>query len=581
MQNSDSVYYLQDSDFLFKHKILTLLIIRNIYLTYPLIKSGDLLASVKRALLSVSDKKGIVDFAKALVDMDIEITSTGGTSSALRDAGITVRDVFEITGFPEIMDGRVKTLHPRIHGGLLCLRDNSEHVAQAQQQDIQFIDLVAVNLYPFSETVAKKDVTLEEAIENIDIGGPTLVRASAKNYKHVTIITDPDDYSRIIAELQANGKIALSTNEELAVKAFRHTADYDAAIDTYLSRELGGEDILRLKYTSGQTLRYGENWHQWAKFYKEPGVEGAALSKAVQHHGKDMSYNNYVDTDNAMQTVLELGDEPAACVVKHNNPCGLATGDTLCNALSAAWDGDPVSAFGSIICMNHTIDLKTAQFMKGRFIEVVLAPDFEPDALEFLKLKSKDLRILELPGMRQGIKVESKLTNILGGMLLQSRNTGLFEKWDVVTEHPFPESKLGLAEFSMLACKRTKSNSVIIAWEYSPGRYMVLGMGAGQPNRVDSIRKLAVTKARENLEIIYKREKPDVPFELYLKNVMSETVLSSDAFFPFDDSIIHSSEHDIRYIVSPGGSIRDDEVIATADRLGVSLAFTGMRHFNH
>jgi len=539
------------------------------------------LVSVKRALLSVSDKTGIVDFAKALVDMDVEIISTGGTARSLREAGITVRDVSDITDFPEMMDGRVKTLHPRIHGGLLCLRDNSKHVAQAQQHDIQFIDLVAVNLYPFSETVAKKDVTLEEAIENIDIGGPTLVRASAKNYKYVTIITDPDDYSHIIAELQADSEVSLSTKEALAVKAFRHTADYDAAIDTYLSRELGGEDILRLKYTSGQTLRYGENWHQWAKFYKDPGVEGAALSKAVQHHGKEMSYNNYVDTDNAMQTILELGDDPAACVVKHNNPCGLATGSTLHDALSAAWDGDPVSAFGSIICMNHTIDLKTAQFMKGRFVEVVLAPGFEPDAMEFLKQKSKDLRILELPGMRQGIKVESKLTNIVGGMLQQSRNIGVFEKWDVVTEHPFPESKLGLAEFSMVACKRTKSNSVIVAGEYSPGRYMVLGMGAGQPNRVDSIRKLAVTKARENLEIIYEREKPDVPFEQYLKNVMSETVLSSDAFFPFDDSIIHSSEHDIRYIVSPGGSIRDDEVIATANRLGVSLAFTGMRHFNH
>lgn len=539
------------------------------------------MVSVSRALLSVSDKSGIVDFAKALTELGIEIISTGGTARSLKDAGIPVRDVSDITGFPEMMDGRVKTLHPRVHGGLLCLRDNAEHLSQVQEQEIGLIDLVAVNLYPFRETVAKPDVTLGEAIENIDIGGPTLIRASAKNYRHVAVITDPADYSSIIDELQSGGEVSLSTKEGLAVKAFRHTADYDAAIDTYLSRELAGEDILRLKYTTGRELRYGENWHQWARFYKEEGVEGAALSKAVQHHGKEMSYNNYVDTDNAMQTVLEIDGVPAACVVKHNNPCGLATGDTLRDALSAAWDGDPISAFGSIICFNRTVDLETAQFTKGRFVEVVLAPGFEPDAMEFLKDKSKDLRILELPEMDEGIRIESRLTNVLGGMLQQSRDIGVFEKWDVVTEHRFPESKRGLAEFSMAACKRTKSNSVIVAWEYSPGSYMVLGMGAGQPNRVDSIRKLAVTKARENLELIYEREKPGLPFEQYLKDVMSECVLSSDAFFPFDDSIIHSAEHHIRYIVSPGGSIRDAEVIATANRLGVSLVFTGMRHFNH
>ncbi|MDF1557633.1 MAG: bifunctional phosphoribosylaminoimidazolecarboxamide formyltransferase/IMP cyclohydrolase [ANME-2 cluster archaeon] len=536
---------------------------------------------MKRALLSVSDKDGIVDFAKALTDMDVEIISTGGTARALRDAGITVMDVSDITDFPEMMDGRVKTLHPRIHAGLLCLRDNSEHVAQAEQQDIECIDLVAVNLYPFRQTVAKEDVTLEDAIENIDIGGPTLVRASAKNFKHVVIVTDPADYQSVISELYKDRKVSLSTRQQLAVKAFRHTADYDSAIDTYLSKQLAGEDVLRLKFVSGKTLRYGENWHQWAKFYLASDMEGASLSKAVQQHGKEMSYNNYVDSDNAMQTILELQCVPAACVVKHNNPCGLATGDTLRSALSAAWDGDPVSAFGSIICLNRTVDLDTAMFMKGKFVEVILAPGFEPNALEFLKEKSKDIRLLELPEMDEGIKVESRFTHIMGGMLQQSRDIGLFEKWDVVTEHDFPESKRGLAEFSMAACKRTKSNSVIIAWEYSKGRYMVLGMGAGQPNRVDSIRKLAITKARENLEVIYEKEKTDIPFDDYVKDVMSECVLSSDAFFPFDDSIIHSAEHNLQYIVSPGGSIRDEEVIATANRLGVSLVFTGMRHFNH
>lgn len=539
------------------------------------------MASVKRALLSVSDKTGIVDFAQALADIGIEIISTGGTARTLRDAGMTVMDVSDITGFPEMMDGRVKTLHPKIHGGLLCLRDNSEHMAQAQQYDISCIDLVAVNLYPFRETIADNEVNLEEAIENIDIGGPTLVRASAKNYKHIAIVTDPSDYQTIVAELRAGREVSTSTMEKLAVKAFRHTADYDSAIDTYLSKQLAGEDILRLKFVSGKKLRYGENWHQWATFFSQPDVEGASLSKAVQHHGKEMSYNNYVDADNAMQTIMELQDVPAACVVKHNNPCGLATGDTLRDALSAAWDGDPVSAFGSIICFNRTVDLDTAMFMKGKFVELILAPGFEPDALEYLKEKSKGIRILELPEMDQGIRVKSRFTHIMGGMLEQSRDIGVFDKWDVVGEHDFPESKRSLAKFSMIACKRTKSNAVIIAREYAKGRYMVLGMGAGQPNRVDSIRKLAVTKARENLEVIYEKEKPGVPFDDYVKDVMSECVLSSDAFFPFDDSIIHSAEYNIRYIVSPGGSIRDDEVIATANRLNVSLVFTGMRHFNH
>lgn len=539
------------------------------------------MARIKQALLSVSDKTGITDFAKALNNLGIEIISTGGTKSTLKDSQIPVKDVSKVTGFPEMMDGRVKTLHPKIHAGLLCLRENKEHIKQAQEQNIELIDLVAVNLYPFQETITKKDVSLKDAIENIDIGGPTLIRASAKNYPHVVIITDPEDYSMIVNELKAHNEISLSIREQLAVKAFRHTANYDAIIDTYLSKQLMDEDILRLLFTQGNTLRYGENWHQWAKFYKEPGVEGASLSSAVQHNGKEMSYNNYVDTDNAMQTILELGDEPSVCVVKHNNPCGLATGDTLVEALSAAWDGDPISAFGSIICLNKDVDITTAKFMKGKFIEVILAPGYEPEALEFLQQKSKDLRIIEMPQMRQGIKVKRKLTYIMGGMLSQSRDIGIYDKWEVVSEHPFPESKRGLAEFSMTACKRTKSNSVIITREYEKHKYMVLGMGAGQPNRVDSIRKLAVTKAKENLELIHEREKLKIPFDQYMKNIMSECVLSSDAFFPFDDSIIHSAEHNIRYIISPGGSIRDNEVIATANKLGISLVFTGMRHFNH
>jgi phosphoribosylaminoimidazolecarboxamide formyltransferase/IMP cyclohydrolase len=500
----------------------------------------------------------------------------------LRDAGIDTTDVSEITGFPEMMGGRVKTLHPHIHGGLLCMRDNPEHMQDAEKLSIELIDMVVVNLYPFEITVSKQDVNLAEAIENIDIGGPTLLRAAAKNYSDVTVVCDPDDYGHVLKELRSTGVTSLPTRERLAVKAFRHTADYDGTIDTYLSSTLLGEEVLRLKFTEGVKLRYGENWHQEAMYYREPGVSGPSLSACRQLHGKELSYNNYVDADNALQTVKELGgDKPAAVIVKHNNPCGLATGDSLHQALKAAWDGDPVSAFGSIICTNTIFDLKAAEYLKGKFVEIILAPGFEHDALEFLKNKSKDLRLLELPELDEPFGVEHTCKYVVGGMLRQSRNIGLYDKWECVTEHPFPEEKKALAEFCIAACKSTKSNAVNLAYEYADGCYMMLAMGAGQPNRVDSIRKLAATKARENLEIIHAREHPDEDLEEYRRRVLSECVMVSDAFFPFDDSIIHSAEHNIRYIVSPGGSIRDAEVIATANRLGVSLVFTGMRHFLH
>ncbi|MBW6471228.1 MAG: bifunctional phosphoribosylaminoimidazolecarboxamide formyltransferase/IMP cyclohydrolase [Methanosarcinaceae archaeon] len=537
---------------------------------------------IKRALLSVSDKTGIVDLARGLAKLGIEIISTGGTAKILRDADIEVIDVSEVTGFPEMMGGRVKTLHPRIHGGLLCVRDNSVHVEEAERENIELIDMVIVNLYPFEITISKKGVALDEAIENIDIGGPTLIRAAAKNYTAVTILCDPEDYGHVLKELRSSGVVSEKTRQELAVKAFRHTADYDSTIDTYLSKVLLGEDVMRLKFTEGKTLRYGENWHQDAKFYKEPGVRGPSLANAKQLHGKELSYNNYVDADNALQTIKELGhDKPAVAIVKHNNPCGLATGNTLLAALGTAWDGDPVSAFGSIVCTNTVFDLEAAEFLKGRFVEIILAPGFEYDALEYLKKKSADLRLLELPEFNDAFEVDHTYKYVVGGLLKQSRNIGIYEKWDIVTETIFPEEKRQLAEFSLYACKSTKSNSVTLAYEYEKGCFMLLAMGAGQPNRVDSIRKLAVTKARENLKIIYEREGSDVPFEEYCDKVFSECVMASDAFFPFDDSIIYADESNIKFIVSPGGSIRDNEVIATANRFGVSLVFTGMRHFLH
>jgi phosphoribosylaminoimidazolecarboxamide formyltransferase/IMP cyclohydrolase len=537
---------------------------------------------VKRALLSVSDKTGIAEFARGLESLGVKIISTGGTAKILRDAGIEVTDVSEVTGCPEMMGGRVKTLHPRIHGGLLCLRDSKEQMAEAVKEDISLIDMVAVNLYPFEKTVSKEGVELEEAIEDIDIGGPTLLRSAAKNYRSVIVVSDPSDYGHVLKELRSSGIVSDSTRAALAVKAFRHTSDYDSAIDTYLSRTLLGEEVLRLKFNDGVKLRYGENWHQKAYFYKEPQIEGPCLAKALQLHGKELSYNNYVDADNALQTVKELGNaSPAVAIVKHNNPCGLATGGTLLQALKAAWDGDPISAYGSIICTNEIFDLESATFLNGKFVEIILATDFKPDALEYLKNKSENLRLLKLPELKDVFGTEYTYKYIIGGMLKQSRDIGLYEKWESVTDIPYPENKRFLSEFCLKACKATKSNAVILAHEYEPGFFMVLAMGAGQPNRVDSIRKLAATKAVENLRIIYERDKPDIPFEDYCRKIMSECVMASDAFFPFDDSIIHAAENNIRYIVSPGGSIRDGEVIDTANRLGVIMVFTGMRHFLH
>ncbi|MBO4302875.1 bifunctional phosphoribosylaminoimidazolecarboxamide formyltransferase/IMP cyclohydrolase [Methanosarcinaceae archaeon] len=539
---------------------------------------------VKRALISVSDKTGVTCFAQCLLKAGYEILSTGGTAKALRDAGIDVTDVSEVTGFPEMMNGRVKTLHPRIHGALLGLRDNPDHVRQAKENNIEFIDIVAVNLYPFRETVAKPDVTIAEAVENIDIGGPSMLRSAAKNFRSVAVICDPADYEKVLSEIEASGSVSEPTRERLAVKAFRHTADYDAAIDTYLSRALLDEKVKRLSFVGGTKLRYGENWHQEATYYRAPETSGPAVSQSVQLHGKELSYNNYVDMDTAFFTVKSLeavGDVPCAAIVKHNNPCGIATGKTLAQALSRAWSGDPVSAFGSIICVNRPMDIEAAKVLEGRFVEIIIAPSYDADALEYLKNKSANLRILELADFGRPLSSEPSYKYLDGGLLEQTRDIGVFEKWDLVTKEPFPDSKKNLAAFAMIACKCLKSNTITLGWEYEPGCYMMIGMGVGQPNRVDSIKKLGVTKTRENLQLLYEAEKPDVDFETYCRNVFSECVLASDAFFPFDDSVIAAHEADIKYVVSPGGSVRDNEVIATADRLGVSLIFTGMRHFLH
>jgi phosphoribosylaminoimidazolecarboxamide formyltransferase/IMP cyclohydrolase len=539
----------------------------------------------KRALISVSDKTGVAEFSKTLTENGFEIISTGGTATLLKKEGIAVKDVSEITGFPEMMDGRVKTLHPKVHGALLYLRGNSGHVKQAEENGIHPIDMVVVNLYPFKETIAKDGVTLEDAIENIDIGGPSMLRSGAKNFKSVTVVCDPKDYAAVSEELKITGEISFELKKRLAVKAFRHTADYDSAIDTYLSKVLLNEKVKRFSFTDGEKLRYGENWHQEATYYKDFTGCGPNISNAKQLHGKELSYNNYIDIDNALLTLKDLNSEnPSVVIVKHNNPCGLATGKTLKDAFLAAWDGDPISAFGSIVCVNRVFDAETAKLLDKKFIEIIVAPGFEPDALEILKKKSETLRLLELTGFDQPFDGKYVYKHVTGGLLEQTRDVGLFEKWDLVTKTGFPDSKKGLSDFAMSSCKCIKSNSISIAYEYEPGFYMLLGMGAGQPNRVDSIGKLAAPKAKNNLKEMYVRNEAlqkEMTYEEYVDRVFSECVMASDAFFPFDDSVVYAHEAGLRYVLSPGGSIRDDEVIATADRLGMAMIFTGMRHFLH
>ncbi|MBW8887473.1 MAG: bifunctional phosphoribosylaminoimidazolecarboxamide formyltransferase/IMP cyclohydrolase [Fibrobacteres bacterium] len=535
----------------------------------------------KTALLSVSDKSGLLEFAQGLHGLGVRILSTGGTLKFLKENGIPVVAVSDYTGSPEILDGRVKTLHPKIHGGLLGVRDNEEHKRQMQANGIEPIDIVAVNLYPFRETVAKPDVKLEEAIENIDIGGPAMLRSSAKNYRFVTVVCDPADYTRVLNELKAEGETSPATREALALKVFRHTADYDSAIDEYLSATLAKSPSLRLSFVEGRALRYGENDHQKAMFFLEKDARTGKepnIGSARQLHGKELSYNNLVDADAALESARELHAEPAVTIIKHMNPCGYATGKTLAEAFEAAWEGDPVSAFGSVIAVTRTVDLATAEKLKGRFVELLIAPGFAPDALDFLQKKSKDIRLLDI-GRLEPAHDRKVYKHILGGMLVQDRDVELNRKWEQPTKSKLPESMQALALFTWKACKHVKSNAIVIGHEYAPGRYTLVGMGPGQPNRIDSNLKLCQPRARENLKREAERlgREPDA----YVKEALAKCVMASDAFFPFDDNVVAAHEGGILHIVQPGGSLRDTDVIATADRLGVSLTFTGTRHFRH
>ncbi len=540
---------------------------------------------IERALLSVSDKTGIVDFARTLVEMEVEILSTGGTARALREAGLPVKDISDFTGFPEMLDGRVKTLHPNVHAGLLFLRDQEDHVETMQAHDLQSIDLVCVNLYPFEQTVAKPDVTFEDAIENIDIGGPTMLRSAAKNMKFVTVVCDPADYNRVLKAMDDNaGHTTETMRKELGQKVFARVAAYNAAIAGYLAgqEDISGSNPFVMAYGDGETLRYGENPHQAATFYRDPVATEACIAHCEVLHGKEMSYNNYVDGDAALEAVKELSDVPAVSIIKHTNPCGYATGETLAEAFEAAWAGDPVSAFGSVIAVTRPVDLATAQKLQGRFVEVLIAPDYEPDALDFLVNKSKQLRILKLKQPMGPAGAGMAVRQINGGMLVQGRDIDLMAETKSPTKRAFPESKGKLAEFGMKACKHVKSNAIILVREHTPGAYSVLGMGAGQPNRVDAVRKLALTKARENIKLLFEANPPDgVTEEAFAQQILAETVLISDAFFPFPDNVHNAAEAGIRYIVEPGGSKRDNEVIAACDEHDIAMLFTGMRHFRH
>jgi len=509
------------------------------------------LRRIRRALISVSDKTGIVDLARELARFNVEIISTGGTSKALRDAGLSVRDISEITGFPEMMDGRVKTLHPRVHGGLLALRDNEEHVAAMKQHEIQPIDLVVVNLYPFAETISREGVTREEAIEQIDIGGPAMIRSAAKNARDVAVVVSSDEYTSIVDELNENdGALSINTRNRLAQKAFAHTAQYDLMVSSYLG---GTSDSLpdRLSWTMNKIgdLRYGENPHQKAGLYRTSTSGGIANADVLS--GKEMSFNNYVDAEAAWQLVCDF-EETACAIIKHTNPAGVGLGHSPAEAYQKALATDPVSAFGGIVAFNCTVDAAAAQEATKIFTEVVIAPDYDPEALEVLRTK-KNLRVIRM-AMRRDEGIEFK--QIGGGMLVQTADDHKLdaEQLKVVTTRKPSDEEIRALLFAWTVCKHTKSNAIVYARDEQ-----TVGVGAGQMSRVDSV-KIGAMRAQ-------------LP--------VTGSVLASDAFFPFRDGIDEAAKHGITAVIQPGGSVRDDEVIAAANEHGLAMVFTGVRHFKH
>jgi phosphoribosylaminoimidazolecarboxamide formyltransferase / IMP cyclohydrolase len=543
------------------------------------------LRKIRRALVSVSDKTGLVEFARELRRFDVELISTGGTAKALREAGLEVRDVSDLTGFPEMMDGRVKTLHPRIHGGLLALRDNAEHVAAMSEHGIEPIDMVVVNLYPFEQTIAREGVTLEEAIEQIDIGGPAMIRSAAKNWRDVAVIVEAGEYTGVVVEMRHNeGALSLATRARLVQQAFRRTAAYDSAISEYLDSNLAwssgseegmGHSFIQKEFLKTDatispgdvndspmfsqaefslhkkfSLRYGENPHQRAALYDMGEDGGVAQAEVIS--GKEMSFNNYIDADAAWQLVCDF-DETACAIIKHMNPAGVGTGAFVEESYRRALATDPVSAFGGIVAFNQRVDAAAARALTEIFTEVIIAPDYDEAALEVLRAK-KNLRVLRAGETQRAEGLEYK--TITGGMLLQTRDTHRLTQGDlkIVTKRAPTDEEVRALLFAWTVCKHTKSNAIVYARDGQ-----TVGVGAGQMSRVDSV-KLGASRAQ--LEV-------------------KGSVLASDAFFPFRDGVDEAALHGITAIIQPGGSIRDQEVIDAADEHNLAMVFTGVRHFKH
>ena len=530
-------------------------------------KTNDL-TKINRAIVSVSDKTGLTEFAQKLQAAGVEIFSTGGTRRHLQDSGIPVTDVAEYTGFPEMMDGRVKTLHPKIFAGILNRRDNTEDQSSMQEHSILGFDLVVVNLYPFRETIAKPDVTEAEATEQIDIGGPSLVRAAAKNHRFVTIVTAANQYDDVIAELEEFGGTRLELRKRLMAEAFQHTADYDITIANYFdSKDYLNDDAAKLpdrvllSLSQSDELRYGENSHQRGAVYSYPdkAETSSSVIQARQLNGKQLSYNNILDLDSALAMVMPF-DQPACSVIKHNNPCGAAIGNSVCSAVQKAFAGDPVSAFGSVIAINEKVDVETAEWMSDAdlFVEAVIAPAFDESALEILTTRpkwKKNVRLMALASLERLAK-RVELRPVFGGMLMQDADSRRVQKddWKVVTDTNVADDLMSEFEFSWNMIRFVKSNAIALSKDHA-----LVGVGAGQMSRVDSV-NIAIEKAGDRA---------------------AGSILSSDAFFPFPDSIELAAKAGIKAIIQPGGSVKDDDVIAACNSHGIPMVFTGTRHFKH
>lgn len=508
-----------------------------------------------RALISVSDKTGIVEFAKKLTELGWEIIATGGTMDRLREAGLPIINISEITGFPEICEGRVKTLHPKVHGGLLGRRDKEDHMRQLADNGIETIEMVCVNLYPFEATIAKEGVELEEAVENIDIGGPSMLRSAAKNFRDVTVVCDPADYQRVISEIEANGSTTPQTRIELSAKAYTHTAEYDSHIATYMRRQAGLNEKLFLNFDLVQGLRYGENPHQQAAFYRAQQEVPYSVAFAKQLGGKELSYNNIQDANAALQIVREF-DEPFCVGLKHMNPCGAAVGANPAEAWQKAYEADTVSIYGGIVAMNRELTAEVAKALKPIFLEILMAPSFSEEALEVLASK-KNLRLLEVPMAKSSDK-QRQYVGVTGGLLVQDADMTTAEvtaEMCVTDRKPTPSELIDM-NFGWRIVKHVKSNAIVVVKDGA-----TVGVGAGQMNRVGSAR-IALEEARE-------------------KGLTEGLILASDGFLPFDDTVELASEYGVAAIVQPGGSIRDNDAIAKANEKGITMLFTGMRHFKH